>query len=101
MKNLNIEKLVIYGAVGVAAVLVLTVWTKGVRGAVSGVVGGLVGGVVDAGVGIVEGVYTAIPNQVKPSSSDNVINQGVESIGRELTGDPNFTLGGWIYDVTH
>lgn len=101
MKNLNIEKIVIYGGIGLAGFLVFSVWNKGVQGTAKDLASGLVGGVVGAAAGIVEGVYTAIPNPVKPSSQDNFINQGIEKIGRELTGEKDFTLGGWIYDITH
>lgn len=38
---------------------------------------------------------------VTPWNQDNVIYGGVNSAGAAVTGDSNFTLGGWIYDVTH
>lgn len=38
---------------------------------------------------------------VNPASSDNLVNRGVTSIGSTLTGDNGFTVGGWLYDITH
>lgn len=41
------------------------------------------------------------PDAVKPTSDQNMIYQGVNKVGEKLTGDKGFSLGGWIYDVTH
>lgn len=38
---------------------------------------------------------------VNPTSRDNVFYRGVNSVGESLTGDEDWTLGGWIYDITH
>ncbi len=38
---------------------------------------------------------------VNPMNPDNVINGGFNRITQWMTGDENFTLGGWLYDVTH
>lgn len=35
------------------------------------------------------------------TSQNNVIYTGVNGIGSAVSGDENFTLGGWIYDITH
>lgn len=40
-------------------------------------------------------------DKVNPASSNNFINQGVESIGQALTGNDNWTLGGWAFDSSH
>jgi len=42
-----------------------------------------------------------VPDAIKPSSPDNLINRGLTSAGATLSGDKYWTLGGWIYDVTH
>lgn len=34
-----------------------------------------------------------------PTSEKNLAYTGVNSIGEALTGDKDFTLGGWIYDL--
>lgn len=44
---------------------------------------------------------TAIVEAVNPVSPDNVINQGVEAIGTAVSGEQGWTLGGWLYDITH
>jgi hypothetical protein len=36
-----------------------------------------------------------------PTSSDNIFASGVDSVGEILTGDDNFSLGGWVYDKIH
>jgi hypothetical protein len=38
---------------------------------------------------------------VNPLNNDNIFAAGVDSVGANLTGDKNFKLGGWIYDVFH
>jgi hypothetical protein len=45
-----------------------------------------------------------------PLNPDNIVNQGVSAVGGSLVTDPagpgknadgSWTLGGWLYDVTH
>lgn len=38
---------------------------------------------------------------VNPANPDNLINGGFNRVTQWLTGDENFSLGGWVYDVTH
>lgn len=38
---------------------------------------------------------------INPADSDNLINRAVTAAGRSVSGDSSWTLGGWIYDVTH
>jgi hypothetical protein len=40
-------------------------------------------------------------DKVNPASDKNFVYQGVNSVGSAVTGDENFTLGGWAFDVTH
>lgn len=101
MKTLLNNKYVVYGGLAVGGLLLLKLWNSGIKGTTHDIAAGVVGGVIDAGTGLISGAYEALPDPVKPSSSNNIINQGVEKIGAALTGDPNFTLGGWIYDKTH
>lgn len=49
-------------------------------------------------------LYTSkekIVEAVNPLNSNNIVNSAVESVGQSLTGDPNWTLGGWAFDWTH
>jgi len=43
----------------------------------------------------------AAADKVNPANPDNVVNQAVTGIGKTVTGNENWTLGGWIYDMTH
>lgn len=38
---------------------------------------------------------------INPTSDQNIFYKGVNSIGAALTGDDNFNLGSWTYDVLH
>ncbi len=38
---------------------------------------------------------------LNPTSSGNIVNRGVSEVGRVLTGEEAFSLGGWFYDLTH
>lgn len=38
---------------------------------------------------------------VNPANPDNAIAGAVNNIGEHISGDPNFTVGGELYDVTH
>lgn len=97
----DIEKLIFYGGLIGAGVFVLYVATRGVKGAVSDITGGIVSGAVDAVGGAIYGAYNALPQTVRPESDKNIVYQGINGIGSTVTGDKDFTLGGWIYDVTH
>lgn len=43
----------------------------------------------------------AVGEAVNPVSRENVFHKGVEAVGVAVSGDPNFSLGGWLYDLTH
>lgn len=49
---------------------------------------------------ITDGVNSA-GQAINPVNNDNIFNQGVLAVGQKITGDSNWSLGGWIYDVTH
>lgn len=38
---------------------------------------------------------------INPASPENIVNQGVTSAGRAISGNDSWTLGGWLYDITH
>ena len=42
-----------------------------------------------------------IGTAVNPTNNENIFYTGVNGVGTALTGDKNFSLGGWIYDATH
>ena len=44
---------------------------------------------------------TAAAPYINPADPRNMAYSGVNAVGHVLTGDSNFTLGGWIYDITH
>lgn len=46
-------------------------------------------------------VSDVVTNDLNPASNENIVNKGVSKVGAEISGNPNWTLGGWIYDVTH
>lgn len=43
----------------------------------------------------------AVVDSVNPASDNNLVYSGVNSVGKVISGDKDFTLGGWIYDFTH
>lgn len=65
----------------------------------------IVGGVAVAGLWYIKsraGDTVARAGQaVNPTNPDNIFYGAVNSVGRELSGDEHFSLGGWIYDITH
>lgn len=82
-------------------------------GAVAVGVGLLVGGILlwkasqvagdAAGVaweGVKDGAST-VGGWVNPVSDQNLAYRGVNALGGALAGDDSWSLGGWIYDITH
>jgi len=53
-----------------------------------------------AGNAAVDAVYGGL-NAINPVNQENIFYSGVNAVGTKLTGDNAFTLGGWIYDITH
>jgi len=48
------------------------------------------------------GIYRMFHNgMLNPASPENVVNQAVTNIGAQLSGDKDFSLGTWLYNVTH
>ena len=43
----------------------------------------------------------AIGRAVNPTSDENLAYRGVNAVGGAVAGDRNWTLGGWLYDITH
>lgn len=38
---------------------------------------------------------------IAPTNPNNIFSEGVDSVGAMISGNQNFSLGGWIYDITH
>lgn len=38
---------------------------------------------------------------VNPLNDDNIFASGVDAVGAKLSSNSEWTLGGWIYDITH
>lgn len=54
-------------------------------------------------VGLGVAAYFLYKNREKfdPTSDKNLAYGTVNTVGEVLTGDKNFTLGGWLYELTH
>lgn len=42
-----------------------------------------------------------ITKDLNPASDQNLAYRGVNGLGAAITGDNSWSLGGWIYDITH
>jgi hypothetical protein len=49
----------------------------------------------------VQAAKNIVTEDLNPASDQNLINRTFDSVTQTVTGNPNFTLGGWIYDITH
>jgi len=76
---------------------------------IGGVVIGIVGLIVfftlrsdlkSAGAAAVD-VAGTVAHAVNPLNPENVAASSVNAVGQTLSGDKGWTLGAWIYDVTH
>lgn len=84
---------------GGAAALVLLYLKLNGAGSVGQQIGG---GAVDLVGGVVRGVVEALPEEIRPTSDRNLIYRGVNAVGGTVSGEGSaWTLGGWIYDITH
>lgn len=108
----ELQKPLIYGALIGVGLVAFSIYRNGVSGTAEGIASGIVKGVGGAVVGTIGGIvtgtgeviadgYSALPNAIKPSSDQNIIYKSVNKIGAGVTGDSSFTLGGWLYDITH
>lgn len=97
--NLDKESLILYGVIAGIGFVAVSVALNGAGGTARSVTKGVVGGVLEGVGGALQGAYEALPDPVKPSSDKNVVYQGVNKIGEKISGNKNWTLGGWLYDV--
>ncbi len=56
---------------------------------------------ITSGAKAAEAVGDVLTHQLNPASSDNLVNQALEGAGSYLSGNPNWTLGGSVYDLLH
>lgn len=97
------------GGLGDAVDTVLGAPAAGLEAAKKGIQS--IGDIIDgAGESITQGrddawnyVTSQIPDAIKPTSDQNLIYKGVNAVGGAVTGDTsgNWSLGSWLYDVTH
>jgi hypothetical protein len=52
------------------------------------------------GQGIAEAA-PAVAAAVNPVNPDNLANKAVSAVGAAVSGQEDWTLGGWFYDLTH
>jgi len=43
----------------------------------------------------------AAGDAVNPVDKDNIFHSGVNAVGAAVSGKEGWSLGGWVYDVTH
>jgi len=48
-----------------------------------------------------QAIKETVSKDLNPASNENIINKGVSSVGASISGNENWSLGGWIYDITH
>ncbi len=65
----------------------------------AGIVAGVI--VIAKGYQAAKQAATRVVNGVNPTRTDNFVYSGVNAVGEVLTGDKDFSLGGWIYDKLH
>ena len=60
-----------------------------------------VGAVAAVGVFLVWRKLPALGNAVNPLNNENVFYEGVNAVGESVSGQEGWSLGSWIYDITH
>ena len=53
------------------------------------------------GIGKITGISDMDYSFLNPASDKNIVYGGVNSIGAKVSGDKDWSLGGWLYEVTH
>jgi len=46
-------------------------------------------------------VGSNVVDALDPTDPDNIFASGVDNVGATLTGNENFKLGAWVYDLFH
>lgn len=47
------------------------------------------------------GLGAEVASAINPLNPGNVFNSTFNEVTRQVTGDPDFSFGGWVYEVTH
>jgi hypothetical protein len=98
LKNPGVRVALLYGG---GAIIALYLLPKIIPPIVKAVTEAL-GATVKAAAGAAAEATGQALNAVSPTNQDNVFYDTiVGGIGRGASGDPNWTLGGWVYDVFH
>ncbi|MEY8198688.1 MAG: hypothetical protein RPS47_05565 [Colwellia sp.] len=42
-----------------------------------------------------------VGDALNPVNDGNIFNRAVLAVGRKITGNKTWSLGGWLYDITH
>lgn len=84
---------------GVAAVVGLLILTR--KGVAANLGASIGGGAVDLVGGVIKGANDSLPAVIRPTSDQNVFFRASNLPGQILTGNDEWTIGGWIYDVTN
>jgi hypothetical protein len=99
------ETKLIVGGVIVAGLLAWWFIQKGNAKAVGGAIGGAAVDLITGTVGgVVHGAGQVIadnPAAFVPSDPANLVYSGINDAGSAVTSDQNFSLGAWLYNVTH
>jgi hypothetical protein len=84
------------------AVVLIAAWyaSKKLGDAAGAVYDGVATAVGDAYDWTAETVKETVP-YVNPADSRNVVYGSIGAVGGAISGDKNWSLGGWIYDITH
>lgn len=97
----SVQKPLMIGAAVGLGLFALYAVNRGVKGVTSDIAGGIVSGAFDATAGLLQGSYNALPETLQPHSENNIIYSTISKAGASVSGDKNWTLGGWLYDITH
>jgi hypothetical protein len=46
-------------------------------------------------------VVGAVGDAIDPTNPNNIFHSGVNAVGENISGQKGWSLGGWIYDITH
>lgn len=92
------QQMMIGGGIAAAMLAAYVLTRKGVAQGTGQAIGGAA---VDLVGGVLRGVNDALPEAVRPTSDQNIFFRASNLPGQIVTGDPSWSIGGWVYDITH